>query len=441
MKNVFHFRKNHDMFYGWWLAIAGAGIMALGTVPMFQGLPLWNPILRNSFGWTASQMSWAFAVTRIEGGLLGPVEGFLIERVGPRRMVFIGLTILGTGFLMFSQINELWQLYGSFFVMSIGAALGGWLPMMTVMNAWFVRKKAVAMSIVMEGFAIGGIILPVIYAWLIGGTDPMVSERLGWRMTAVGVGVVILILAFPMSRLIHNRPEDIGLKPDGKSTYQRPDMRSNNPKVSESIKELDFTWQQAIRTRNFWLISIGHACSSIVFVSLTVHIGILFDDRGFSLQSIGFIVATMAIANAVFLFIGAYIGDRVPIRIATFMFSAIQMAAVVVLVVSETLPMAFLFALLLGMGFGGRTPLTSAIRGVYFGRRAFAAIMGISQVPMNILLFAMPLFAGYMRDATGTYDTAFLIIGTISILGSSLFLLLGDPKASQAISNHQHLVG
>ena len=431
MKSIFNLRRKHDVFYGWWLGIAGAGVMALGTVPMFQGLPLWNPVLRNSFGWTASQMSWAFAVTRIEGGLLGPVEGFLIERMGARRMVLIGLSILGTGFLMFSQITELWQLYGSFFVMSIGAALGGWLPMMTVMNAWFVRKKAVAMSVVMEGFAVGGIILPVIYAWLIGGTDPEVSERLGWRMTAAGVGLLILFLAFPMSRLIHNRPEDVGLQPDGKPSYTQVGMRGDSPTPHEPIQELDFTWQQAIRTRNFWLISIGHACSSIVFVSLTVHIGILLDDRGFSLQLIGFIAATMAIANAIFLFVGAYIGDRIPIRIATFAFSAIQMVAVVVLVISETIPMAFLFALLLGMGFGGRTPLTSAIRGVYFGRRAFAAIMGISQVPMNILLLIMPLFAGYMRDATGGYNEAFLIIGTISILGSSLFLLLGDPKASR----------
>ena len=62
MKSIFNFRRNHDVFYGWWLAIAGAGVMALGTVPMFQGLPLWNPVLRNSFAWTASQMSWAFAV-------------------------------------------------------------------------------------------------------------------------------------------------------------------------------------------------------------------------------------------------------------------------------------------------------------------------------------------------------------------------------------------
>ena len=66
------------LFYGWFMAGLGALIMAVGTVPLFQGLPIWNPVLRNTFGWTTGQMSWAFAVTRIEGGLFGPMEGLLI---------------------------------------------------------------------------------------------------------------------------------------------------------------------------------------------------------------------------------------------------------------------------------------------------------------------------------------------------------------------------
>ncbi len=406
--------------------------MALGTVPLFQGLPVWNPVLRNSFGWTAGQMSWAFGVTRIEGGLLGPLEGMLIERVGPRRMVLIGLSILGTGFLLFSQVTELWHLYASFFIMSLGAALGTWLPMMTVMNAWFVRRKARAMSLVMEGFALGGMVLPLALAWAIGGVDPQETERYGWRVTAAGVGVLILVLAFPLSRLIRNRPEEMGLRPDGDVAGPTKEQR-RGARVGRGLdEEPSFTWQQAIRTRNFWLISFAHACSSTVFVSLTVHLGLMLDDRGFSLQTIGVIVATYTGVNAVFLLVGGYVGDRVPIRLATFGFSAIQTPAVVVLVLWDSLPMAFVFAVLLGIGFGGRTPLTSAIRGVYFGRRAFAAIMGISMVPMNMLLFAMPLFAGYMRDATGDYDIAFMTIAFVSLAGSSLFLLLGEPGKSRA---------
>ena len=97
-------RRMRGMFYGWFMAGLGAIIMALGTAPLFTGLPIWNPVLRNAFGWTPGQMSWAYAFTQIEGGFLGPVQGILIDKLGPRRMVFIGLVILGSGFVLFSQI-------------------------------------------------------------------------------------------------------------------------------------------------------------------------------------------------------------------------------------------------------------------------------------------------------------------------------------------------
>lgn len=413
------------VFYGWWLAGVGALVMALGTVPLFQGLPVWNPVLRNAFGWSAGQMSWAFAMTRLEGGLMGPVEGLLIEKLGPRRMVFIGMTLLGAGFMLFSQVRELWHLYAVFFMMSMGAALGTWLPMMTVMNHWFIRRKTRAMSLVMEGFAIGGIILPLLLAWAVGGTDPNISERYGWRATAFGIGVMIMALAFPLSRLVRNRPEELGLRPDG-------DPPSPDAALSRSPRhagdEAGFTWQEAIRTRDFWLISFGHASSSIVIVSIMVHLGLLLDDRGFSLGTISAVVATYTAVNAIFILVGGYLGDRIPIKLAAFGFSASQSVAVVVLVFAHNAPMLFLFAALLGIGFGGRTPVTTSIRGIYFGRKAFAAITGISMVPMNILLFSAPLFAGYMRDITGKYDVPFITIAVVCLLGSCLFLMLGKPR-------------
>jgi MFS family permease len=409
------------------MTVLGGVIMAIGTVPLFQGLPVWNPVLRNAFGWNASQMSWAFAVTRIEGGVLGPLEGILVERLGSRRMVFIGMMILGAGFILFSQIQELWHLYLTFTIMSLGAALGTWLPMMTVVNHWFVRWKTRAMSVVMEGYALGGIGLPLVMAWAIGGVDPNIAERFGWRVVALGIGITIMALALPLARLVHNRPEEMGLLPDGGS----PQRAQAGIQRVISVAELGgYTWQQAIKERSFWLISMGHACSSIVTVAVMVHLGLMLDERGYSLATIGAVVATYTATNATFLLIGGYVGDRIPIKIAAFVFSSIQALAVVILVLAESTLMIFLFALILGAGFGGRSPATTAIRGVYFGRRAFAAIMGVSMVPMNILLFCAPLYVGYVRDLTGNYDISFLTVAIVCFLGSALFLLLEEPKSA-----------
>ena len=145
------------------------------------------------------------------------------------------------------------------------------------------------------------------------------------------------------------------------------------------------------------------------------------------MPTISAIVGTYTGVNAVFILIGGYLGDRLPIRFAAFGFSFIQSISVVILVFNDGIGMAYLFAVILGIGFGGRTPVTTSIRGVYFGRRAFAAITGMSMVPMNVMLFAAPLFAGYVRDATGSYTVPFLVIAIVCMFGSCLFLLLGNP--------------
>ena len=420
-------RRVKGVFYGWWLVGLSAIVMALGSSLLFQGMAVWNPVLKGYFGWSAWQLSVAWSLTRVEGSITGPAGGYLIDKLGPRRMVLIGLLILGGGFLLFSQVQNLWQFYLAFLVMSIGVGLGTWLPMMTVVNNWFLRRRAMAMAVAMEGFAVGGIALVPALAWAIGAIDPDQPDRFGWRATAAGIGVFILILALPISRLVRSRPEDYGQQPDGQPAALSTATATET--WSPNAEEPDYTWQEAIRTHAFWLISMGHACSSIVIATIMVHLGLMLGDRDFSLQMIGWVVSTYTAVSAVFIIVGGYVGDRVPIRLALFMFSALQSVALIVILLANSALMAFLFAVLLGIGFGGRSPLTSVIRGVYFGRRAFASITGWSMVPMNVLLLAAPVFAGIMVDLTGSYAVPFITVAVVCLAGSCLFLLLGEPKS------------
>ena len=398
--------------------------MIIGTVPIFQGMTAWFVVLEREFGWSRAQLSLAFSLTRAEGTIMGPLAGYLVDKVGPRRMVLSGLPVMGIGFILFSQVNNLWKFYGAFVLASMGAGFGTWLPMMTVLNHWFQKRRSMAMSLAMEGFALGGVLLMPALAWAIAPDEP---DRLGWRLPAAGIGVVLIILAWPVSRLIRNRPEEYGLRPDG-----RPE---NQPERGERVGSgqgeggiVDFTWQEALRTRPFWLITIGHSATSIVIVTLTVHLVPMLTDLGYSLQMVAWVVSTYTGVGAVFTLVGGYIGDRVPMHLALFGFSVIQSVAVVFLLSADTLPMILLFAVVLGIGFGGRTPMTTAIRGVYFGRRAFASITGISMIPMNIMLLVFPLFAGIMFDAVGSYQIPFSVLAIVSFFGSAMFLLLGKPS-------------
>jgi MFS family permease len=170
----------------------------------------------------------------------------------------------------------------------------------------------------------------------------------------------------------------------------------------------------------------------MVVLAIMSHLGLLLEDRGFDLQTTGWIVAVYTAVAIGFQLVGGYLGDRAPKNLVLFGFTSLQAAGVVLLTFSSSLLMFYLFAVLFGMGFGGRNPLTTAIRGEYFGRASFGKILGLSTVPMNVLLLMASPFAGFMRDVQGTYTTAFLVLAALNFLGGVLFLMAKKPATTSA---------
>jgi sugar phosphate permease len=414
-------------YYGWWLVGLTGFIMTMATVPLYHAMAVWSVALESQFGWSRAQLGFALTFTRIEGGLMGPVEGYLTDRLGTRRMVLIGLLVLGTGFLIFWQVSSLWMFYLAFVVMAVGQGLGSWLPLMTGINNWFVRRRAMAMGWANVGSRLGALLLVPAIAWAV---DPE-QDRLGWQLTALILGIVILALALPVSRAIRNRPQDYGQLPDGDKpvVLQRGDNREGTYSRGETAAQSspDLTASQAVRTPAFWFIALGHGFTSMVILAIMAHLGLLLKDKGFDVQTTGWIVTAYTAVAMGFQLIGGYLGDRAPKNLVLFVFSSIQAAGVVLLTFSSSLTTFFLFAILFGMGFGGRNPLTTAIRGEYFGRASFGKILGLSTVPMNILLLVASPFAGFMRDIQGTYTFAFLVLAGLNFLGALLFLAAKKP--------------
>ena len=426
-------RLARGLFYGWWLAVIGAVIMVIGTVPLFQALSLWLPVLSQSFGWTPLQLSWAFTLTRVEGTVMGPIAGWGVDKLGPRKMVVIGLAIFAVGFFLFSRTTNLWTFYLSFVVVSLGAGLGSWLPANTALNNWFRLRRSTAMSIPMLGFGLGGVVIVPLMAWTMGWDTKTAMEipgRLGWQNTALVVGAIGLVASVPLSLVVRNRPEDYGQHPDGvdpaNAVGAGPRHSANGGTVAP-----DYTWQEAVRTRAFWLITMGHSSSSIIIISVMFYLGLLMVERGFSLGQIGTVISVQTAVSTAFILVGGIIGDRIPIRLAIFAFSLLQSIAMVILLIAETLPMFYLFTIFMGIGFGGRTPLTTAIRGVYFGRSNFARITGISMIPMNIMFIAVVPYVAWMQEyITGSYTLPLATIAAVSAVGSVMFLMMGNPRLS-----------
>ncbi|MQG26737.1 MAG: MFS transporter, partial [SAR202 cluster bacterium] len=173
-------RHPGQVFYGWWIAILSGFVMVIATVPLFHAMSVWAVAIEAHFGWTRLQIGAALAFTRIEGGIMGPVEGYLTDKYGTRRVVLIGLLICGVGWLLFSRMDNLYMFYIAYLVMALGQGLGSWLPTMTVINHWFIKNRAMAMGVSNMISRAGALILVPGIAWMI---DPDKS-RLGWSNTA-----------------------------------------------------------------------------------------------------------------------------------------------------------------------------------------------------------------------------------------------------------------
>ena len=408
---------NH-IFYGWWLVGITIFTMMVVITPVFQGLGFFFVALERQFQWSRTVLSIPLSLARAEGALLGPIEGFLIDRVGSRRMILIGFMILGAGFVAFSFIDSVLGYYVSFLVIFAGAGLGGFLPLITALNNWFLRHRSKAMGIGMLGVSLGGLLAPAL---------GQAIEVAGWRDVALWLGIFFWILAIPISSMVRNRPEDYDQHPDGDP---EPDFVTIQASMhrAELQDAPSFTVREALRTPAFWAITVAHASANLASFTLAVHLVPALTDRGMSFAMAGTVLLTFGVIGALFQVIGGYVGDRVAKTPASAVFIAIQGAGVLSVALIHTVQGAFLFAVLYGAGFGGRIPLLTSLRGDFFGRKNFATIYGISQAPINLISMVAPIAAGFYFDTFHSYTIPFLALALFSFLGAFLILLARKPR-------------
>lgn len=417
-------RPGRRVFYGWWLVGLAVFMLTIMASTSFQGLGMYLVALERKFQWSRTVLSAPFSLARIQGAVIGPLEGWLIDRVGSRRMVLIGYTTMGIGFIMFSQIDSVWQYILTYVIISVGGGLGGWLAIITMVNNWFIRRRSIALATAMSGVHFGGFLVYVLALGL---------EYHGFRTTMLGIGLFLLATTVPMGLIIRSRPEDIGLRPDGDPAPTDGAAAGRGPgrATAASDPEPDFTARQALRTPVFWILAVVHMTSTISIVTLAVHLVPKLNDMGFSLTQAGLVVIAYTCVAIVTQFVAGYLGDRLPKPPLIFGFLLLQAASLFVLATAEAKPLALVFGLLYGLGIGGRVPLMTAIRGDYFGRRAFATIMGLSMLPNNFGMMVAPVFAGYMFDTTGSYLVPFLAFGVMNLLGALGMLFVRRPEAAE----------
>lgn len=401
------------IFFGWKVAGASSFILTLQSALALQAFGSYAVVLQEGFGWSRTTIAVAYSFNRAESGLLGPIHGWLLTRFGSRAVMRVGSLITLLGFVWFATISTPIGFIASFFVIAVGTGLAGFLTVTTETVKWFERSRSRALSVASVGFAVGGFLTPVVVLCL---------RTLGWRPTAVLSGMVLATLGWWMSRWFGRDPASQGEPVDG--IYALPD----DP-VSTAAPPAQFTAAEALRTRAFWMISLGHASALLVVGAVIAHLSLfLTTDQDYSLQAASFVVAGIPFAQLTGMALGGAVGDRFDKRRLCAAAMLGHVLGLVALVIAAHPLLVWTFVLLHGLAWGMRGPLMSAIRADYFGSTAFGQILGYSSV---ILMFGMiggPLLAGILADITGDYRAGFAVLAVLALLGSGFFLAATPPE-------------
>ncbi len=411
------FRPRGYIFYGWYIVGAAGGIQMLSGLLWMQSYGAYVVLLQEEFGWSKTLVAGAFALTRIESGILGPLQGWLVDRFGPRIILRIGILLFGIGFILFSQIETLLTFYLTFALIAVGSSLGGFATVMVSLVNWFSRHRAKAVALSQIGYSFGGLAVPIVILCL---------EAFGWRTTAFISGLMVLCVGLPLVQLVKHRPDEAGEVADGVS--------DETARVDKNFfdAEQDFTARQAMRTRAFWLISIGHACALLTVSAVMVHlVPHLTEGLGYSLPQAGLVVALMTAFQMAGQIAGGYLGDRFNKRYLCIACMSAHTAGLVMVAFASSTAMVVAFAVLHGLAWGVRGPLMVALRADYFGPSSFGTIMGFSSLIVMLGMSTGPIFAGYMADIYGNYEIGFTVLAIGAFMGSFCFWAARRPYHPQ----------
>ncbi|MBW2053856.1 MAG: MFS transporter [Deltaproteobacteria bacterium] len=423
-----------NVFYGWWVVAAGSFIYFVGIGTVFYGFNVFFVPMVNEFGWSRTITSGAYSLSRLEGGLEGPFIGWLIDKFGARRLIFIGVSFVSLGFISLAFVTNALQFYLIFgLLISLGYNTGFYHATTTATANWFIKKRSRALAFITVGGGLGGAVMVSFMAFLI--------TQFGWRTAAVIVGVLVFSFGIPTAFLIKSKPEDMGLLPDNAKPVEHSEPVSQgqsevivNGRLQSSAveNEVIFTVRGALKTRAFWTYSVAMMLRACILSAVVVHQIPHLVDVGITYAAAAGCLSMMIFSSIPGRLILGWLGDIFDKRYLLALTCLLQALGILIFINVSNLWMAYVFVVVYGLGYGGAIPLTIALRGQLFGRKIFGTIGGITSAMTAVATVASPVLSGYIYDVFGSYSKAFYTLLVLILLSGIAFLMIKPTTSSVA---------
>ncbi|WP_251026929.1 MULTISPECIES: MFS transporter [unclassified Bacillus (in: firmicutes)] len=401
-------KKRHTFYYGWVIVcIAGLGSFFSGPGQTYSNSVFIDEYIK-SFGWTRSEISSLYSFATLCSGILMMFMGRLVDKLGQRKMMVIVSLLLGLACFFNSFVVNTWMMAIGFFLIRLFGQGSMTLIPNTLVPQWFIQKRGRAMSFMALGGVASAAFFPVANAWLIRLTS--------WQTTWQIWGVLLIVLFAPLAFfIVRNRPEDIGLHPDGK-----PIIVSKNNKHSDktmTIQDDDWTLQEAMRTRTFWAILICVGIPALVNTGITFHLLSIFGQNQLSPQLAATVLSLMAIIGFPISFISGFILERVSTnRLLIFVF-VLEVLTLFLLTKMNSATLGILFGVIWGIGGGVERITLNIVWSNYFGRKYLGSISGVAMMVMVIGSACGPLPLGIGFDKFHSYNESLLLLMFFPMIG------------------------
>ncbi len=402
------------VFYGWIVLGLAFTVLFVSYGIQFT-FGVFMPAIEAETGWDRASLSLPYALYVFLYSALGAASGWATDRWGPRAVIFTGGCLLGGGIVLTSQARELWQLYVSLGLIAATGMSAAFVPCNSTVVRWFTQRRGLALSISTSGGSLGNFLFPPLAAALI--------AAYGWRPAYLMLGCGGLLIIGLCAVFIVRDPEHLGLAPDG-----LPPPRLS-PHPAQPAAGRDYTLAEARKTVPFWLLTVVFTLTWLVVFMPFVHIVPFAIDLGVPPLRAATIVSAIGVGSLAGRLLSGAVSDRLG-RLPTLGASlAMQGLAFSGFALSAGLSLVYPSAIMFGLAYGGAATLFPAIVGDFFGRLSVGAIVGfIFAVAGSSAAFG-PFIAGYLHDASGSYEAAFGLAAGLNLLGLGVLFFVKKPPA------------
>jgi sugar phosphate permease len=372
------------------------------------GLPFFYDFMVRDFGWSRAQVTSGNAISKlVVGPLFGFAAGWFVDRVGPRRLMIVGILMAGIALVGLGSISTLTGFYVFYLFNALGNVFGGPLPNQVLLSRWFNAARGRAMGFAYLGIGLGGALVPLVAFRL--------SQAFGWHTALKALGLVIVIVALPLALIVKESPPG--------SEDAAP--RAERPPVAP-IREV-------LRRPAFYLLMIGSMCSIAAVGGANQHLKLYLSlDHGYTQAAAAGVASLTLAASLVGRLTMGWLADRWPKKRVMLLIYLLVASAIPILLYASTRGAVTLFAIVFGIGLGGEYMVIPLMAAELFGTRVLGRAMGIVLAADGVAEATAPVLVGRLHDVSGSYVTGFSVLIGFALVGAAAIAMLPRRRAGDA---------